>query len=134
MAWVEQWSYMVDDVELNDLEKYHCLVPEIDNIQQRRVITSEVEGDFPVFIRSQPQEGIYTFMIACRGAEDPAIYQARLDEIRTLFDPSSLHTFRVQARGMDNPKTTRIVTESVIPDYRTRTVVVSTVAPKPVLV
>lgn len=134
MSWSEQWSYVVDGTELNDLESYHCFVPEIDNIQTRRVITQEVEGDYPVFIRSQPMEGIYTFMIAFKGAEDPVMYQSRVDAIKELFDPSSLHTFTVQARGMSIPKSTQIVTESVTPDYRTRTVVVQCAAPRPILV
>ncbi len=132
MVWANIWSYDVDGTELNDLVNYVCMVPEIQNTQPRRIILADRDGDWPVFIRSQKQGGTYTFLIAMKNAEI-ADWDTRYAALETLFNPDSYHTLTVQVRGMPDSKSVQFNVESIQGDYKTRTVVVSTVAPRAIL-
>lgn len=133
MAWSNQWYLGVDGTAINDHVKYVCTVPELQNVPAQRVILAERDGDSPVFVRSQPQPGNLTFLIAMKGAGDFATWDARWTELAALFVPGVYHTLRAQVRGMGEWGEMRFVTESIQPDFKTRTVVVTAVAPHPVL-
>lgn len=137
MVWANIWSYDVDGTELNDASLspnglYVCMVPEIQNSAPRTVILQERDGDTPVFIRSQVQAGSYTFLIAMKDAS-VSDWDTRFAALQTLFDLSSYHTLTVKVRGMPEPKSVQFIVENLQADFKTRTVVVSTVAPNPVL-
>jgi hypothetical protein len=138
MAWQGVWSYKVDGVELNDGVKFIAMVPEVDNVTPQQVVLAPRDGDYPVFIRSQPQAGNFTILIAVKSAAmgmnagNPE-WQARIAELKTLFSPDQYHTLSVKVRGMSNYKSVKFVVESMQADFRSKTVVVSTVAPNPTL-
>lgn len=134
MAWTGVWSYRVDGTELNDNVDFVCFVPEIHNVQPRQVMLADRDGDFPVFIRSQPQAGSYTFLIAMKGADTAELWWSRYETLKALFDPTTYHTLSVQARGMTERQEVTFIVESMQPDFKTRTVVASAVAPNPNLV
>lgn len=131
MAWSEQWTYVVDGVNLNDHVNYVCFIPELQTIPQSRVILAPIDGDFPVFVRAQPMEATYTFLIAVKGAKSAVLWDTLSYQLLSLFTPGVLHTAQVQVRGMTGPRSFQFAVESAQADYRTRTMAVQTVAPKP---
>lgn len=132
MAWTEQWSYKIDNgTELNDKTTYVCQVPELDTVFEQEAITVAVDGEYPSFIRMQPREGAYTFIInmsACNWIT----YRTRITALKAIFTPG-LHTFTAQARGMANPLSVPVVVKGMVVDAKIRQVVVSTLAPRPIL-
>ena len=134
MVWAGVWSYRVDGTELNDNIDYVAFVPEIQNLQPRNLILAERDGDYPVFIRSQPASGSYTFLIAMKNAGTEPLWDTRLATLTALFDQTGYHTLSVPARGMPERLEVQFLTEGLQGDFKTRTVVVNTVAPNPNLV
>jgi hypothetical protein len=134
MVWSGIWSYQVDGTELNDNVDYVAFVPEIENLQPRNIILADRDGDYPVFIRSQPASGSYTFLIAMKNAGTETLWNARITALRALFDQTTYHTLSVQARGMPERLEVQFITEGLQGDFKTRTVVVNAVAPNPNLV
>ena len=133
MPWSNQWTIGVDGTQLNDHVKYVTTVPELQVTPSQRIVLAERDGDFPVFIRSQPSPGNLTFLIAMKNAGNPTVWDTRLAELKALFATGVYHTLTAQVRGMDSAKSMRFITEGIQPDFVTRTVVVFTVAPRPVL-
>ena len=133
MAWSHQWTLKVDGTNLNDHVKYVCTVPELQSIAPGRVVLAQIDGDYPAFIRRQPAEGSFTFLIAMKNASTDVLWDERLAELTALFDPTAYHTLAAQIRGMGTEQSARFVVESMQVDYKTRTVVVFTTAPNPVL-
>lgn len=131
-VWSGYWSIKVDGIELNDFVNFVTQVPEIEHLQQQRVILSPVDGDYPAYIRSQPMEAPLTFLIAMT-ASDASGFDTKLAQLRAIFSQSSYHTVQVQIRGMPNPQSMRFIVESLSPDYKTRTATVQAIAPRPVL-
>lgn len=134
MVWTGVWSYRVDGTELNDNTDFVCFVPEIQNLQPRNIILAERDGDYPVFIRSQPASGSYTFLIAMKNAGTESLWDTRLATLTALFDQTSYHTLSVQARGMPERQEVQFLVEGMQLDYKTRTAVVNAAAPNPNLV
>lgn len=133
MSWAEQWSYKIDGTEVNDRTNFFTQVPELENTPQMDVILKTVDGDYPSFIRVQPKEMGYTFIIAMTPCTW-ATYQSRLQTLKTIFTPGT-HTFTVQARGQASPTSVTIVATgslSIMP--KERIITISVIAPKPVFV
>ena len=78
-------------------------------------------------------EGTYSFLVAVV-APTRELWDSRYATLAALFAPGVMHTATVQVRGMAAPKSFQFITEALVADFRTRTVSVTTVAPKPVLV
>lgn len=133
MVWDGVWSYDVDGTELNDHVNYVCMVPELQSLQPRSIIMADIDGDYPVFIRSQPQSGSLTILIAMKNASIQD-WDTRLTALHALFDQTTYHTLTVKVRGMPEKKQVRFLVENLQPDFKSRTVVVSATAPNPNLV
>lgn len=126
------WSYKIDDVEINDGISFVTQVPEIDNSANFDIVLAQIDGDYPVLVRTQQVESVYTFLIAMTPC-NWSTYNTRMSLLRTLFSPGS-HTFKVQARGMDMPREVSIIAQTMIVQPKERQISVKTVAHKPVLV
>lgn len=134
MAWTGVWSVDVDGTELNDGINYISMVPEIDNLFPMETVLAPIDGDYPVFIRQQPQPGNFTILVALAGAARSAsmtTWDSQMAAIRTLFAQGAYHTLTIKARGMSASKQVRFITESLQGDFRSKTVVVTSVAPNP---
>jgi hypothetical protein len=134
MVWNNEWTIDVDGTALNDHVSYITTIPELQALPPQRVVLAPIDGDYPVFIRSQPAEGSLTFLIAMKGAGNPTVWDTRITALTTLFATGIYHTLTAKVRGMPNARSMRFITESLQPDFRTRTVVVYATAPRPVLV
>lgn len=134
MAWNEEWTYVVDGLNVNDLALYSCAIPELDNLMQRDIILAQIAGDWPAYIRSQPVEGRFTFNIALLGAGSSPVYRARIDNLRdVVFKQGPYHTLVVKARGMAATRSMDFLVEGGMADYTRRICSFRALAPKPVL-
>lgn len=133
MAWTGVWSIKVDGTELNNFTTFITQVPELEQVPPVRNILAQRDGDYPVFIRSQPAEAPYTFLIAMVGASTDALYHARWAALQALFTQGRYHTLVAQVRGMPSTQTLRFIVEQGMPDYKQRIAVFNVTAPKPVL-
>lgn len=135
MPWTEQWSITVDGNQLNSIMTggpYHTQCPEVGQLFEQDAILAPVDGDYPVLVRLQPREGRYTFniqMTAC----DWATWETRRAQLMGWLTPG-FHTFAFQTRGMAAAKSVRACVTSIWLNPKTRSMTVSAIAPKPVLV
>lgn len=130
MVWSEQWSYKIDGTEVNDRTNFFVVVPELDHDFEQEAIMVSVQGDYPSFIRNQPKEGAYTFIVSMTNCTW-ATYQTRLATLKAIFS-NGIHTFTVQARGMASAKSVTLVVQGITVQAKERVVTVRTIAPKPV--
>ena len=131
MPWLEQWSYKIDGTEINDRTTLFTQIPELSNVFEQDIILAQIDGDYPVYIRTQPTEGRISFLINI-AYSSPASFDTTLTSLKALFTQVP-HTLTVQARGMSTTKTLTFIPQGMMVDYKQRLVTVSAVVPKPVL-
>lgn len=129
-VWGSEWSIRIDGVEINDRVNYWAQIPEISNLFEQDAVLAPVDGDYPVLVRMQPKEGVYTCMIWAGG--EPADFETKRLALFTLLTPVA-HTLSVKVRGMADYKSTQVVPKNVIVSYTERMLSAALLAPKPVL-
>lgn len=135
MAWSEQWSIKVveaGNVELNDGVTMWTECPQATQDPEVEPILGEIEGDYPVLVRTQPREGQYTFLVAF-GPCSPTAYWTRLSALKGYFPTGTLRTVSFQVRGMPSALSVKVARLSVYEDFGSRLATVQCIAPRPVL-
>lgn len=134
------WTYTLGALDLNDFTNWIVVqLPELDDMPVQEPVLVEMAGDYPAFIRQQPQSGTFTLNlvaielsgsgrpISCR----PETWQTRMDALRAELTPG-FKTLTVQARGMAAPKSVQVIYSGMGTNYKLRLVSLDLVAPKPV--
>lgn len=128
------WSFKIDGTEINDNVMFHVAgIPQIDDVPEYDVILVSLADRHPVFVRTQPTEGVYTMNIAMIPPCPPDEYQTRKDFLKSVMTPG-LHTLTYQGRGMAAPASMDVIVRSMIFAYKLRLCSVGLVAPEPILV
>jgi hypothetical protein len=125
------WSYRINALELNDGINFVTSVPEIENESEDDVILVPIDGDYPKFVRLQPREAQYTFLIAMRPCSWP-VYQSRLAQLKSVFTQGSSIELEFQIRGMTTPKSVNIQVKHFLIDPKQRLVTVSAIVARPI--
>jgi hypothetical protein len=127
-----KWSVKIDGWEMNDGVNYYVDVPEASNLFERQVVMAQIDGDYPVMVRVQPQAARMTLLVAMGQGTTDALFDARIAELQTKLG-GGLHTLTLQLRGMPVPKSVQVVAESILPSFTQRLATVQLLAPRPVL-
>jgi len=119
MAWAGVWHHKVDGLELNDWANgLVCDVPEVGDLHEVDHVFVPIAGGYPVWHRSQPLSGRFTFMIHAL-KEDDEDWDAKAAAIKAVMAQDVPHTYEYQVRGMATSKTVQIVFESLaVDDYK----------------
>jgi hypothetical protein len=125
------WSYRVGALELNDGISFVTSVPEIENASEDDVILVPIDGDYPRFVRLQPREAQYTFLIAMKPCSWP-VYQSRLNQLKSVFTQGASVELEFQVRGMTEPMSVNIQVKNFLIDPKKRLVTVSAIVARPI--
>jgi hypothetical protein len=131
VAWSEQWTIKVDGTHLNGQgSNFITSIPELETGSDDEVILVPIDGSPPAYIRNQPKECIYTFLIAMKGTSWAA-YQTQMNTLRGILGRGP-HTLEVQVRGMVAPASTTIIVRGWSVAPKERRVAVTAVVPVPI--
>lgn len=134
------WTYRLDTLELNDHESFvMVIVPQIDDLPPGTNIMVEMAGDWPEFVRWQPEVGVLTVnMVAVRRDPGGAVQNCsttewpdRIATLQSALTPG-LHTFYAQARGWPGLRQVSVAPRSMATNFKLRQISVEFDVPKPV--
>ena len=133
------WTARIDALQLNDMENFALVeFPQADDLPAGENILVEHAGDWPDFVRWQPNSGMATvnlfageliggFFTACSEAH----WADRLAAIHTVLTPGP-HVFAFQGRGWTTEKYVHAAYQSLATNYRIRAISLELIVPKPV--
>lgn len=135
------WTYKIDALHLNDHTNFAVTeAPQIDDLPPGEIILVEYAGDWPEFVRWQPNSGLLTvgiFAVGVTGGRMRSVteaeWAARIATLQGVLT-AGLHTFTARARGWAADKYVMVVPRSMGTNFKLRQISLELVVPKPVWV